>query len=253
MRIIPVMDLQGGHVVQAVAGQRSQYRPVRSVFAGDARPATVARGLVEQFGFRQVYVADLDAITGGPANQEALTAIAAAGLHLLLDAGVGSPDQARVWLSHATLAPAFAGLIVGLESLTSPGLLAPCLQAIGPERAVFSVDLKHGRPLTAVAAWRDLEAEAIAEAAIGRGFTRLILLDVARVGGGQGPGLEALCRRLRNRYPQLELIGGGGVRGIEDLQQLAAAGCDAVLVATALHRGRITRQALDKLVEYRSS
>jgi len=240
-------------VVQAVAGQRSQYRPVESVFARDAQPATVARGLVEHFGFREVYVADLDAITRGGANQEAVAAIAACGMRLLLDAGVGSPAQARVWLSHDTLARSLAGLIVGLESLTSPNALAPCLQELGPERTVFSLDLKQGRPLARIPAWCDLEAEEIAEAVVSRGFTRLILLDLARVGGGQGTGLGVLCRRLRGRYPQVELTSGGGVCAIEDLHELAAAGCDAVLVATALHRGRITRQTLKKLVEYRGS
>jgi len=33
---------------------------------------------------------------------------------------------------------------------------------------------------------------------------------------------------------------GGGVRGAEDLRSVAASGCDAVLVASALHDGRLT-------------
>ena len=44
--------------------------------------------------------------------------------------------------------------------------------------------------------------------------------------------------------PDVELVAGGGIRGVEDLLRLAEAGCDAVLVASALHDGRITIEDL---------
>jgi phosphoribosylformimino-5-aminoimidazole carboxamide ribotide isomerase len=36
------------------------------------------------------------------------------------------------------------------------------------------------------------------------------------------------------------IVAGGGVRGVPDLEALANAGCDAALVASALHDGRLT-------------
>jgi phosphoribosylformimino-5-aminoimidazole carboxamide ribotide isomerase len=68
----------------------------------------------------------------------------------------------------------------------------------------------------------------------------MIVLDLADVGVSRGTGTLDLVRRLRSAHPQLELTAGGGVRGIDDLRQLADAGCDAALVASALHDGRIT-------------
>ena len=65
MRVIPVMDLQGGQVVRGVAGQRDQYREVKSDLADPPRPAAIARALVDVFRFDEVYVADLDAIAVG--------------------------------------------------------------------------------------------------------------------------------------------------------------------------------------------
>jgi len=44
-----------------------------------------------------------------------------------------------------------------------------------------------------------------------------------------------LCRTLRKRCPQLEITSGGGVRSRDDLDRLAAAGCNRALVASALH------------------
>ena len=85
MRVIPVIDLMHGQVVRGVAGRRSEYRPMVSRIAADARPATVARALVEQFGFDTAYVADLDAILGGQPNIQSLADIQIAGLNVWLD------------------------------------------------------------------------------------------------------------------------------------------------------------------------
>jgi phosphoribosylformimino-5-aminoimidazole carboxamide ribotide isomerase len=241
MRIMPVLDLQGGQVVHAVAGQRWRYRPVQSIFARDARPETVAQALVAHFGFTEVYVADLDAIAGGEPDWPTWEGIAAAGLTLVLDAGVNSVTRARQLASRPNTAAWLRGIVLGLESVVSPDLVPACLEILGSRRAVFSLDLKQRQPLTSVPAWQMLTAETIANLAVDAGFSRLIVLDLARVGGSAGTGLEALCQGLRTQHPQLELIAGGGVGGIEDLQNLAAAGCDAALVASVLHDGRLTR------------
>jgi phosphoribosylformimino-5-aminoimidazole carboxamide ribotide isomerase len=58
-------------------------------------------------------------------------------------------------------------------------------------------------------------------------------------------GLDfALLGRLRDDFPTVELVAGGGVRGREDLEQLAEVGVDGALVATALHTGALTRSDL---------
>jgi phosphoribosylformimino-5-aminoimidazole carboxamide ribotide isomerase len=67
------------------------------------------------------------------------------------------------------------------------------------------------------------------------------VLDLARVGEGGGTGTEELCARLASAHPEVELIAGGGVRGIADVRRLGEAGVAAVLVASALHEGRLTR------------
>jgi phosphoribosylformimino-5-aminoimidazole carboxamide ribotide isomerase len=56
----------------------------------------------------------------------------------------------------------------------------------------------------------------------------------------QGTGTVELCQLLRQRYPHVELIGGGGIRSIDEVRRLTNAGFDRVLVASALHDGRIT-------------
>jgi phosphoribosylformimino-5-aminoimidazole carboxamide ribotide isomerase len=67
------------------------------------------------------------------------------------------------------------------------------------------------------------------------GATRFIVLELARVGTGLGPGTLELIRGLRRQFADVELIAGGGIRGRTDIDQLKDAGVDAVLVASALH------------------
>ena len=129
--------------------------------------------------------------------------------------------------------------VAGLETLASLEQLSAFIDLFGPSRLIFSLDLNAGRPLTQLSAWRDQSPEHIAAAAAELGIERIIILDLARVGTGEGIGTEALARTLRQQHPHLELIGGGGIRGPEDLRHLAIGGYSAALVASALHDGRI--------------
>ena len=72
------------------------------------------------------------------------------------------------------------------------------------------------------------------------------MLDLARVGSGTGPDV-ALVRELSARFPELELLAGGGVRDAADLRALAEAGAAGALVATALHSGALGRDDLRAL------
>ena len=107
------------------------------------------------------------------------------------------------------------------------------------DRAVISLDMKAGRALADAAAWGTLDIEAIADQVIGFGAMRLIVLDLACVGIAAGVGTEELCRRLASKYPHVEFVAGGGVRGSNDLKQLKDCGVSAALVATALHEGSL--------------
>jgi phosphoribosylformimino-5-aminoimidazole carboxamide ribotide isomerase len=240
MRVIPVIDLKGGLVVRGIAGQRSRYQPVVSVLAADASPRSVANAFAKTLGRNEVYVADLDAIAGGEPAWAAYEQIAAAGLRLWVDAGMGDVSRAGQLARWAATRVPAAGLVVGLESVPDPEQLSAIHTALRDVDSLFSLDLHCGGPLTCSPAWQRAAPRQIAETAVAAGFRRLLVLDLAAVGVNRGPASVELCHELRMAHPQLELVTGGGVRGRDDLRRLAATGCDAVLVASALHDGRLT-------------
>jgi phosphoribosylformimino-5-aminoimidazole carboxamide ribotide isomerase len=249
MRIVPVLDLKGGLVVRGIAGRRDQYRPIESRLCDGSAVGDVARALNWAFDFDTCYLADLDAIAGGEPNWTLYDAVFDAGLRIWLDAGTGTPPAAaRVaeYLANQNGAcrNGAGRVVVGLESLADGAALGAIVDAVGVEQLVFSLDLKNGAPLTASPAWRGRDPAEIADFAVSLGVQSLIVLDLAGVGVGQGVPTLDFCRRLRAAYPELEITTGGGVRNLADLTALREAGCDAVLVSSALHDGRITPEGL---------
>jgi phosphoribosylformimino-5-aminoimidazole carboxamide ribotide isomerase len=240
MRVIPVIDLMRGQVVRGVAGRRDEYRPIHSRLAADAHVRSVGRALAEA-GFRQTYLADLDAIAGARPAWHAYAELMACGLELLVDAGVSDGSAARRLAAFHAEGRPLAAIVVGLESLPDWGTLAQGVADVGAARLVFSLDLKAGAPLVSDA-WCALDPMAIAALAWRAGVRRMIVLDLSAVGVGRGVPTLPLLRGLRCFEPGLELIAGGGVRGPDDLRALQAAGCDAALVSSALHDGRLSAQ-----------
>ena len=241
MRVIPVIDLKGGVAVHAVRGERERYRPVRSRIAAGSDPVELTRSVRDGFGLDEVYVADLDAIAGGAGNGEVVAAVAAEA-RAMVDAGTSSAGAVARVLDLGA-----ARVIVGTESL--PGVEAfRALRAALPDAPlVVSLDLLAGRVLSPDAALAGLHpAEALARL-VDAGAREAIVLDLARVGSGEGPD-TALLADLHARLPDVDLLAGGGVRDASDLRALADAGAAGALVATALHGGAIAAGEVRALV-----
>lgn len=235
MHIIPVLDLLGGTVVRGVAGNRGEYRPLVSRLVESSHPLTVANALRNRFGWSRFYVADLDAILHGQPNLQTLAELRREGFELWVDAGFADGES---------LVPlAAAGVdtfILGLETWRGPGELARLCRTRPVEQLLFSLDLRGGVPLVASSDWDLSSPIALVRQLDDCGIRRLILLDLADVGVGAGTSTLDLARQVRQRFPDLGLITGGGVRHVADLVQLRELGVGGALVASALHDERIT-------------
>lgn len=240
MRVIPVIDLKGGAAVHAVRGERERYRPLRSEIVAGSDPVRVARAFREALGLEELYVADLDAIAGGHLHRDVIAALAAEA-RVMVDAGATDVTAVRLLLELGA-----AGVVVGTESLTDQAALERLRAELPDAPLVLSLDLRAGQIVSPDPELAGLGApEALARLG-GCGIHDAIVLDLARVGSGAGPDV-ALVSGLHARLPALELLAGGGVRDIDDLHALAAAGAAGTLVATALHSGAIGRDELHAL------
>jgi phosphoribosylformimino-5-aminoimidazole carboxamide ribotide isomerase len=244
MELIPVLDLQAGLAVHARGGSRDQYQPVDSALlpgrAGDA--LGLARAYREVLGAEQCYVADLDAIQGGVPQWSLIEALASResgfGPGLVLDAGLTAPEQVEDLVGAGA-----ETLVAGLETLPGFAELAAIVREAGDTRVIFSLDLIEGRPVrrrTGRIATQEAVALELGARAVDAGCHALLVLDLSTVGSEAGPRNLELLDALK-RMLGLPLYAGGGIRSAEDLRVLESAGCDAVLIGTALHSGAITQ------------
>jgi phosphoribosylformimino-5-aminoimidazole carboxamide ribotide isomerase len=232
MRVIPVIDLKRGVAVHAVRGDRERYRPLRSRIAEGSDPVHLTRALRDRFGLDELYVADLDAIAGGPGSPDVIAALAREA-RVMVDAGAAAATAVARLLELGV-----ARVVIGTESLPDAAAFRRLRTELADAPLVLSLDLRGGQVVSPDPALAGASAvEALARLG-DAGAREAIVLDLARVGSGEGPDVM-LLGELRSRFPDVALLAGGGVRHAGDLRALADAGAAGALVATALHGGAI--------------
>ena len=237
MKIIPVIDVLGGVAVHAVRGRRKDYQPLKSVLCKSAEPVDVAASL-KAFGFDELYVADLDAITGGQLNSSLLKRIAdKTGLKLMVDAGVTALRRAEEMLDNGV-----SKVIIGTETLPNISFVAEAVESLGNEKIVVSLDLMRDRIISGFELGRLAEPITFLRELEALGVSQFIVLDLTKVGSSEGLNLNFLREVLRNI--KAEVFVGGGIRDVKDLAELKDSGVFGVLVATALHSGKISTENL---------
>ncbi|MCB1484070.1 MAG: nickel transporter [Hyphomicrobiaceae bacterium] len=232
MEVVPVIDVARGEVVRGVKGDRASYKRIVTPLTKSAEPAEVAGALMGLYPFRKIYVADLDGIEGRGRNVHLVPSLSAAlgQSEIWIDAGVTSPKAAR-----AVLAAPVTTLIVGSESVEQAGEFSD-IAAESPQRTILSLDFRGDefmgprRLLEDASVWPD----------------RVIVMTLARVGSEEGPDL-ARVGEIIARAGRRKVYAAGGVRDAADLVAVKAVGAAGVLVASALHSGRITPAQLKKM------
>ncbi|MHA2379384.1 MAG: HisA/HisF-related TIM barrel protein [Candidatus Thorarchaeota archaeon] len=232
-QIIPVIDIMNAQVVHGIAGMRERYEPIRSKIVEGSDPTDVAEAFRHVFDVDEIYVADLDAISGTGNNIASVTQIAEnVEVRILLDAGVRTKADVERLLGLGV-----PRVIVATETIQSANVLTEIAEHHS-DTVIGSLDLMNGKTLGACSDFSHKRPSDVARMMESFGLRNLIVLELALVGSGKGPvhpGLIEVCRSTN-----MTTIAGGGVRNRDDLRELRSLGVEAALVATALHNQSIT-------------
>jgi phosphoribosylformimino-5-aminoimidazole carboxamide ribotide isomerase len=239
LKVIPVIDILNGVAVHAVRGKRKEYKPLQSTICQSIDPGQIAKKF-KDLGFTELYLADLDAITKGTSNLDIFRRIVdETGLKLMVDAGVSTLESAQKLLDAG-----ISKVIIGTETLISKRFVEQAVRAFGSKRIVVSLDMKGKKILVkmgfdgcqnALCLLKDFEL---------MGVSQVIVLDLAQVGSDEGVNTAFLRHVFANL--KLQVYAGGGVRNMADLVELENLGVSGVLLATALHSGKITAEQLNE-------
>lgn len=233
MQLIPVIDVMRGEVVRGIAGNRKEYHANQSCLLNGSSPVETAAAFRTHFCYEHIYLADLDAIERRAKPSPVINMLVDAGHQLVVDCGVTSAVNAQDLLKIGV-----SKIVVPLESISSLQSVSEIIQELGPNRTIFSLDLKNGIPLGKVAA--NISLELIIKNVVDLGIETMIVLDLAGVGTSTGVKTTSLCGSIRTRHNNVKIWSGGGIRSMADVASLAANGVEGVLVASALHDGGIT-------------
>lgn len=234
MLIIPAIDLRRGCAVQASSGQRDRYRPLSTKLCPDGDPCTLVQRLLAVYPFPVCYLADLDAIESTGDNDHHVSRLLNRfpSVTFWLDAGFSRPEAYAGWRDRPGIRP-----VIGSES---QGSLASCTRTIGalaPTSPILSLDFREGQflgpapLLTRRSDWTE----------------DVILMDLDRVGTHGGPSTSAVPDCVGG--PPRRFFAAGGVRHGDDIRQLRALGYAGVLVASALHAGRLDGAGIAALAD----
>jgi phosphoribosylformimino-5-aminoimidazole carboxamide ribotide isomerase len=233
MKVIPVIDVLNGIAVHGIRGERKRYQPLKSVLCKSAdHPLDIASAFAS-LGFSSLYLADLDAILKNSANFGIYRQIIThTGLDLMVDAGISDITKAE-----EVLAAGVSRIVVGSETLASLDFLGQAVKTFGANKVVVSMDLKEGKLLSASEAIATMDAVSFAQELKNMGVNQIIVLDLGRVGTEYGINLPLL--RVILEMTRVEVLVGGGIRSLQELEQLRKLGVSGALVATILHNGKL--------------
>lgn len=238
LKVIPVLDILNGTVVHAIGGKRSEYKSVESLICKSAEPLEVARAF-KNLGFTELYVADLDAIIDCSIDFQSLKRLSdETGLLLMVDAGVTDLERAERLLQSGV-----SKLVIGTETLQNKRFVVQAIERFGGKRVVVSLDLKGEKVIAKSGFDGCQEPLCLISEFKALGVLEIIVLDLLRVGTGKGFNIDLLKRAASL---DLDIIVGGGVRGIQDLAELKKLGISGALVGTALHSGKISVEDLKR-------
>ena len=221
--LIPSIDLQNGHVVQLIQGEKL------AIEVPDPEP------WIQKFSpFPRVQLIDLDAARGRGENSTLMRGICGR-LPCRVGGGIRSVEKAEAVLAAGAHAVIVSSSLFrdGAVDLTFARQLA---DAVGAERVIAAVDSKGGHvaihgwktilPVTAVDAVRALEPYC----------SEFLYTHVDTEGLMQGTDMTAI-RAVRNATSR-RLVAAGGITTWEEIDDLDAQGIDAV-VGMAIYTGQL--------------
>ncbi|PCJ32406.1 MAG: HisA/HisF family protein [Gammaproteobacteria bacterium] len=216
----------GGNVVHAQGGNRDNYPLLESVLSSSHEPIQLVADLLRFYSFSTIYIADLDAIEKGEKNTDLYAELSARypGVQFFLDMGIKDQAEWQYLMTYSNIKA-----VIGSESLQEIEWLKT---AEVKDKSILSLDFKQGQflgntQLLQQVYWSE----------------RIIVMNIDRVGAQQGPDIT-LLKQLQQQTSVSRLIAAGGVRNQHDLAQLQQQGINQVLIASALHDGRITSSML---------
>ena len=212
LEVIPAVDVLGDEAVRLEQGRYDD------VIERAADPLALARGFVEA-GARRIHLVDLDGARRGGVRPELVARVAGLGVPVQASGGIRSRADAQALLDAGA-----DRVVVGTAAWPDP---TPWLE-LG-DAVVLALDVRDG--VVRTAGWTASSGVGLEEALRRANGARILVTAIDRDGTLGGPDL-GLVRRAAGSGARV--LAAGGVRSPADVEAVAVAGAEAVIVGRAL-------------------
>lgn len=237
MIIFPAIDLRGGKCVRLIQGDFDK----ETVYSDDPQ----ATALKWQFlGAKFLHVVDLDgARAGSPQNLDAIKKIlAAVKIPIEVGGGIRTLEDTEKLLSLGV-----RRVILGSVAVENISLVEAAVKKFG-DKIVVGIDARGG--FVAVHGWEKssaVKADELAKKIVAAGVKTIIYTDISKDGMLSGVNTKTFTELAK--YSGAEIIASGGVKSIEDIRALKAAGIAGVIVGKAIYTGTLDLKSAIEVVE----
>ncbi len=237
MIIFPAIDLRGGKCVRLIQGDFDK----ETVYSDDPQ-ATALKW--QSLGAKFLHVVDLDgARAGSPQNLDAIKKILAAiKIPIEVGGGIRTLDDAEKLLSLGV-----RRVILGSVAVENISLVEAAVKKFG-DKIVVGIDARGG--FVAVHGWEKssaVKADELAKKIVAAGVKTIIYTDISKDGMLSGVNTKTFTELAK--YSGAEIIASGGVKSIEDIRALKAAGIAGVIVGKAIYTGALDLKSAIEVVE----
>lgn len=230
MIIFPAIDIKNETCVRLYRGEMDSAEQVADSYLAAADAFKTA-------GAEWIHMVDLDgACAGARKNAHVFLEVAeATGLQIEVGGGIRTMEDIEYYLSRG-----IARVVLGSAAVKDPQLVREACKAYGDKIAV-GIDARNG--FVATEGWVEtgsvhfLELGKAMEAA---GVRTLIFTDIDRDGMLSGPALDAL--QQLNAAVSCNIVASGGIKDIEDIRALKAAGLYGAICGRSIYKGTLSLQ-----------
>lgn len=241
IQVIPSIAIRKGKVVKMRKGDPTSEK------AYDENPLDLAKRF-EDHGIEVVHVVDLDgAERGSPKNYHVVETISGhTDLKIDFTGGISTDgDISKAYEYGADYITASS------ISIIDPKLFASWVVSYGREKITLGADVVDIQSkIIAFRGWQNRSELTLFEHVqyfYERGLKYLKSTDISRDGVLEGPAFS-YYQEIINKFPELQVLASGGIRGVDDIKRLNDMGVFAVIFGKAYYEGVLKLPDLEQFL-----
>ena len=223
MELIPAIDILNNIVVKAIVGERKKYKAIQSKILNSCKLEHIVEGLLNEYDFKKIYIADLNAIIGNKNNFKIIESIITKYTHIdfWVDYGI------KTYLDFKKFKNLPCSLIIGSETLKDVLELKKIKKKIKKNNIILSLDYKNNRFLGPPSLIKEKKLWP----------KKIILMALDNIGSRKGPNINKYNKIKSGLKKEFYLA--GGIRNNKDIFLLKEKGVNGVILSNALHEKKI--------------